>query len=197
MKSIISTLLKFFFDEDELKHLVRDLERRFSKDVFKKYGLLEKVQYLNYNVQYKTLVFYRLACACKVKVLRRWLARIYQHLSRKTGIEFVSPKIGGGVIMPHWGRIILNANQIGRDLYVFHNVTVGNDFVSGVPTLGNNVFIGVNAVVLGNITIGDNVVIGACSFVNSDIPSNSLVAGNPARIIRTIEDDYISKIIGY
>lgn len=99
--------------------------------------------------------------------------------------------------MPHWGRIILNAKRIGDDLYVFHNVTVGNDYVSGVPTIGNNVFIGTNSVILGDITVGDNVVIGAGSFVNSDIPSNSLAAGNPARVIRPIEDNFISNMIGY
>ena len=99
--------------------------------------------------------------------------------------------------MPHWGRIILNAEKIGNDLYVFHNVTIGNDYMTGKPTPGNNIFIGTNSVILGKITIGDNVVIGACSFVNHDVPSNCLVAGNPAKIIKTISLNFISEMIGY
>jgi serine acetyltransferase len=197
MKSGLRSIRNFFFDEAELQLLFRDLERRFSKEAFESYGWIAKLKYLNYNVQYKTLVFYRLACACKASLLRRWFFANYQRLSMKTGIEFLTPKIGGGLIMPHWGRIILNAKRIGDDLYVFHNVTVGNDYVSGVPTIGNNVFIGTNSVILGDITVGDNVVIGAGSFVNSDIPSNSLAAGNPARVIRPIEDNFISNMIGY
>jgi acetyltransferase-like isoleucine patch superfamily enzyme len=58
----------------------------------------------------------------------------------------------------------------------------------GVRTvrLGNDVFIGVNSVVLGNVTIGDNSIIGAGSIVTRDVPANVVVAGNPARIIRTL-----------
>lgn len=99
--------------------------------------------------------------------------------------------------MPHLGRIILNADNIGENLYVFHNVTIGNDYTTGKPEIGDNVFIGTNSVVLGDIKIGSNVIIGACSFVNTDVPSNSLVVGNPAKVIRKIDDEYISRMIGY
>jgi serine O-acetyltransferase len=53
-----------------------------------------------------------------------------------------------------------------------------------VPKIGNHVYIGAGAVVLGPITIGDNVVIGANSVVVNNIPSNSLVVGAPAKIIK-------------
>lgn len=54
--------------------------------------------------------------------------------------------------------------------------------------IGNNVFIGAQAIILPNVSIGDNVVIGAGSVVAKDIPSNSVVIGNPCRIIGTYEN---------
>jgi serine O-acetyltransferase len=123
--------------------------------------------------------------------------RLYLANSQVSGLEILTKNLGGGVILPHWGRILLNAEEIGSDLYCFHNVTIGNDYKTGIPKIGNNVFIGTGSVILGKITIGDNVVIGANSFVNSDIPANSLVVGNPAKIIKQISDDYINMMIGY
>jgi acetyltransferase-like isoleucine patch superfamily enzyme len=52
--------------------------------------------------------------------------------------------------------------------------------------IGDNVFIGVNTVVLMNVTVGNNSVIGAGSIVNKDIPSNTLAIGNPIKVIKKI-----------
>lgn len=54
-------------------------------------------------------------------------------------------------------------------------------------SIGNNVQIGANSVILPGVTIGDNVVIGACSLVNKDIPSNSVAVGNPCKVIKKIK----------
>ena len=59
-------------------------------------------------------------------------------------------------------------------------------------TIGDNVFLGANAVVLPGVTIGDNVIIGAGAVVTKDIPANSIVVGNPGRIISNVSD-YIKK----
>jgi acetyltransferase-like isoleucine patch superfamily enzyme len=66
--------------------------------------------------------------------------------------------------------------------------------VFGKIKIGNNVFIGINAIILPGVTIGNNVIIGAGSLVNSDIPDNSVVAGIPARIIKDI-DSYKSEVL--
>lgn len=59
------------------------------------------------------------------------------------------------------------------------------------PVIGDNVYIAANATVIGDVHIGNNVIIGAGSVVVKDIPDNSVVVGNPARIIRMInESDY-------
>lgn len=62
----------------------------------------------------------------------------------------------------------------------------------GRVKIGNHVMVGAKSTILANVQIGDNVVIGAGSVVTKDIPNNSVAAGNPARVICSI-DDYIAK----
>jgi serine O-acetyltransferase len=71
---------------------------------------------------------------------------------------------------------------IGDRCGVMHNVTIGMNMTGGVPRIGDDVFIGVNATVLGSITIGDRVRIGANTAVATNVPSDSVVIGSPAKI---------------
>ena len=64
--------------------------------------------------------------------------------------------------------------------------------IYGKITIGKNCFIGCRSVILPGVTIGDNVIIGAGSIVNRDIPSNSVAAGNPCKVICSLEE-YIEK----
>jgi serine acetyltransferase len=196
-RPIMFKIINQFIDGEEISRLKRDFARRFSKEAFQSNSRIWKWHYYYSSPQYRTLLFYRMHKACKVRILTKIFGFFYKASSTRSGVEFSTSLLGGGVIMPHWGRLILNAESIGNDLYVFHNVTVGNDYQTGRPTIGNNVFIGINSVVLGNIRIGDNVVIGACSFVREDIPSNTLVAGNPAKVIKNIGNHYIQDMLGY
>ena len=61
---------------------------------------------------------------------------------------------------------------------------------SGHVTIGNNIYLGTNVVVLKGVTIGDNCVIGACSLVTKNIPANSVAAGVPCRVICSIDEYY-------
>ncbi len=63
-------------------------------------------------------------------------------------------------------------------------------YKTGVTKIGNNVFVGMNAIITMDTKIGDNVIIGAGSVVTKDIPSNVVAAGNPARVICTMEEYY-------
>ena len=67
-----------------------------------------------------------------------------------------------------------------------------NTVIYGPINIGKNCFIGARTTILPNITIGDNTIIGACSLVNKDIPSNVVAAGNPCKVICTL-DEYIHK----
>lgn len=71
---------------------------------------------------------------------------------------------------------------IGDRCGVMHNVTIGTNMRNGAPVIGNDVFIGVNSTVLGAITVGDRVRIAANTAVSTNVPSDSVVVGSPAKI---------------
>lgn len=81
---------------------------------------------------------------------------------------------------------------MGENCHVYQQVTIGWAN-GGQPTIGNNVMICAGSLVLGKITIGDDVIIGAGSVVVKDVPSHSIVIGNPAKVIKkrkSIEDQW-------
>lgn len=61
---------------------------------------------------------------------------------------------------------------------------------AGMTVIGNNVFIGMHSIILMGTHIGDNVIVGAGSVVSGNIPSNVVIAGNPARVIRSLNEHY-------
>lgn len=71
---------------------------------------------------------------------------------------------------------------IGKRCGVMHNVTIGTNMSAGAPVIGDDVLIGVNSTVLGAIRIGDRVRIAANTAVTTDVPTDSIVVGSPAKI---------------
>lgn len=111
--------------------------------------------------------------------------RLYR-LTKKYGLEIsVDAKIGKGFYLGHPYNITIgNEVVIGNNVNVHKGVTIGrtNRGNAGSPNIGNNVFIGINATVVGNIKIGDDVLIAPNAYVNFDVPSHSVVIGNPGII---------------
>ena len=98
---------------------------------------------------------------------------------------------GGAFVLNHPYSTIINAKSIGRNFTVCQLTTIGNGKHGRndlVPIIGDNVSIGANATIIGDIRIGSNVVIGAGSVVVKDVPDNCVIAGNPARIIKVLSD---------
>ncbi len=106
-----------------------------------------------------------------------------------TGIE-IHPgvKIDSGLFIDHgMGVVIGETAEIGRNCLIYQGVTLGGtgkEKGKRHPTLKNNVVVGAGAKVLGAITIGDNVKIGANSVVLHNVPENSIVVGVPGRVIK-------------
>ncbi len=96
-------------------------------------------------------------------------------------------EIGPGFKIEHWGGIYIKA-KIGKNCRISQQVVIGHigGFRGGdVPKLGDNVYVGVGAKILGDITIGNNVIVGANSVVLKDIPDNTVAAGTPAKVVKT------------
>lgn len=140
-----------------------------------------------YKWEWQAVQLYRKCQANQGTIWGYFYRYKFRSFSRKTGIDFGgNTSIGEGLLIGHWGKIVVNGNaQFGHEIMLTHNVTIGRDIRgkrAGVPTIGNRVCIRTNSTVVGNITIGDDVIIAPNTFVNFDVPSHSIVIGNPATI---------------
>ncbi|GAB2553356.1 serine O-acetyltransferase [Spirosoma aerophilum] len=97
--------------------------------------------------------------------------------------------IGRNFNMFHGSGLVINSNAIiGENVIVRHNTTIGTARNNGgSPRIGNNVNIGANSVIIGDIKIGNYSIIAAGSVVIRDVPENVIVAGNPASVVKNLK----------
>ena len=112
--------------------------------------------------------------------------KVYRY-SRKYGLEIsLSSNIDSGLYLGHPYNITVGGDvKIGKNVNIHKGATIGattRGKAKGSPVIGNNVFIGINSTVVGGINIGDDVLIAPNSYVNFDVPSHSIVIGNPGKI---------------
>lgn len=141
----------------------------------------------------KALFFYRIAHFF-YKLHCHFLAHLFSNFARNwVGIEIhPGAQIGRGLLIDHgMGVVIGETAIIGDDCVIYQGVTLGGSGHMAIkrhPTIGNNCMIGSGAKVLGGITLGDNVKVGANTVVLKDIPSNVTVVGIPGKIVRVREN---------
>jgi serine O-acetyltransferase len=167
-KELISILRK-----DLLNYKSRSMVKTFFKDP-----------------RYRVIVYIRLGCflsTCRF-LGKSWILR---SLKNKIAVKYsvdttFGVEIGPGFRIVHLGGIVIHGrSKIGENFTINNRVTIGQGQrkPENVPTIGNNVYVGVGAVILGRINVGDNVVIGALSLVNKSVKSDSTVVGIPFRYL--------------
>ncbi len=139
---------------------------------------------------FRFMCWHRLAYAAKRKgkiaYFLPWL--ILTRLKYKYGYDIPpETKIGAGFYIGHFGGVVISSMAvIGSNVNISQGVTIGFNSRGehkGYPTIRNGVYIGPGAKIIGGITIGKNVAIGANAVVLSDIPDNAVAVGIPAKII--------------
>lgn len=96
-------------------------------------------------------------------------------------------QIGRGTVFPHdaLGCVFHPEVKIGENCKILHGVTMGGRAGhKGLPIVGDNVVIGTHAQILGNVKIGNNAIVGAGAIVTHDVEENTVVVGNPAKVLK-------------
>lgn len=138
----------------------------------------------------------------KSPVIRLFTKLALRHYTYKYGFQ-IGGKIGKGFYIGHFGTIIISTEAvIGEYCNIAHGVTIGasrRGEKKGAPKLGNFVWIGTNAIIVGAITVGHDVLIAPGAYVNFDVPDHSIVIGNPGKIIlrENATEGYINNIPDY
>jgi serine O-acetyltransferase len=179
---------------NDKKILIEKCKRKpYLYDLYRWTGKVDIKSWLHWMFisKYRTTYFFRKCEQHKGKHRIRFCfyRLVYGHYAIKYGVDLgTSTKIGPGFIIRHTGGIAINGGAvIGKDVEILQGVTIGyarRGKRQGNPIIGDRVWIGSHATIVGNITVGNDVLIAPGAFVNFDVPDNSIVIGNPGRIVK-------------
>jgi serine O-acetyltransferase len=130
----------------------------------------------------RALAWFRFAQFCRKRGVRGVSSYVQRRLLRVYGLE-LAPKVpvGGGLYIAHPVACVLHARSIGANVTVIGKATFGTRNDAEWPTIGDEVFVGVGACVLGGITVGRRARIGANAVVLADVDADTTVVGAPAQ----------------
>lgn len=121
------------------------------------------------------------------KLMTKWWLSRLRKVARITGFQIHPGTCGPGLTIWHWGPIIVNpAARLGTNCTLNPMAIIGHKIPGeGAPQIGDNVFIGGGAKIIGNISIGNNVTVAPNAVVVKDIQDNCVVGGVPTRILKS------------
>lgn len=168
----------------------KELKRLIESDMKRVYELpLSFKEKFFFPLQMKYLKLWREASYYGKKggLKGKLLALKLEKLTERTHI-LIPPEVsaGPGLYIGHLGRIIIHPDvKLGKNVNLSTGITLGQanrGKKKGTPVIGDDVWIGTNAVIVGGITIGNDVMIAPGAYVNFDVPDHSVVIGNPGVI---------------
>lgn len=135
----------------------------------------------------KFQIWYRRAQEAQNSLLKKICRKLFNRYRAERYIELdAEAQIGAGLYFGHAYCITINPKAVlGKNINLHKGVTIGQENRGkrkGTPLIGDNVWIGVNATVVGAIKIGNDVLIAPDAYVNCDVPDHSIVFGNPCII---------------
>ncbi|CAM1350583.1 serine acetyltransferase [Tenacibaculum crassostreae] len=145
------------------------------------------LRYVLFTPGFRYVFFLRKCQQSKNSIVKIFWLICLRLCMHRTGIQIpYQTRIDNGFRIAHFGNIVINPSaSIGKNFNIANGVTIGNASgkKSGVPVIGNNVYVSANAVIIGRVKIGDNVLVAPNAFVNIDIPDGAIALGNPCQII--------------
>lgn len=182
---LIAVILYICGNEREQELCQEDLDRNLKWENVPQNVMSSEINKLcfalTYLKEYRSIFYYRMRRYKKMVRLSQILLPDLQT------IEIGGGKIGGGFMVSHYYSVVY-PKEAGKNLRIGPGVVVGRSG-PGFPQIGNNVYLGANVTVIGDITIGDNVIVGAGSVVTKSLPGNGVYIGNPARFLKPIDND--------
>jgi serine O-acetyltransferase len=177
-------------DKADFKNILKQDLHRYSIDkplslkVFLKCFFIQNIPGLKFTIIFRYCQYYRR----KNRLLFYFFILWWRHLKVKYGFDIsYRTVIGKGLYIGHFGGVVIHGDaEIGENCNLSQGVTIGvlvRGNKTGIPKIGNRVFIGPGATLLGGITIGNDVLIGANAIVTFDVPDNAVVASPLASII--------------
>lgn len=132
---------------------------------------------------FRTAPFYLKIFYPFTKLIHRWFQA---SINCEIPIE---AKIGSGFFLSHGYVVVINSQaKIGNNFTCLHLVTIGGKRDVGVPTIGDNVTVAAGAMVVGKVNVANNVTIGAGTLVFKDCAENSIIVGNPQKVLREADE---------
>ncbi|GAA4235986.1 serine acetyltransferase [Postechiella marina] len=172
--------------------------KHILEEDLKRYGLNSKVSFFSclkylliytapgvkFSIVFRNCQYYRK----KNRILFYFFFLYLRRIKHKYGFDIsYRTSIGKGLYLGHFGGVVIHGESvIGEYCNISQGITIGvlnRGKNKGVPKIGNHVFIGPNAVIVGGVLVEDDVLIGANSLVNFNVKTKSVIAPSPSQII--------------